>query len=176
VGSGVEEREVRGFVPLPLEVYARIKVASWRDVEPLETVLSQHAVDELRWRQHEHWLKSAMAHAARDRDPRLVLEVAAAIRRARAEARRAQESSASAAMDDLERYARIRAALELAGEDDEDAALAGEGLTRLAWDELRIDWSERTRHDPELSRRVRKAIGRARRGRSSDELSSTPPS
>jgi hypothetical protein len=153
------------FAPIPLELYARVKVELWQRRDPLEDVLERHGLDELQWRAHERWLKRAMGADAEGRAVGRALALAGALRRARAEVRGggAPASDPSALEAELLRYARNRAALEPAEEHEEDDVLAREGLTRLEWDDLRIAWSVRLRADPELSRRVRKAIAKARR-------------
>jgi len=157
--AAADTRGVSRLEPLPLDVYARIKVAGWRGGDGLEAALAREGIDEVRWREHEAWLREELTATARRRDASLVRGVAEAIRRARSEGRRTAPPTAP----DLEHYARLRAAVELAGEEHEDEALSREGVTRFDWDELRIDWAERLQRDPELSRRVRKSVGKARR-------------
>lgn len=155
----------KGFIPIPMGVYARIKVELWRSKEPPSKLLERHDIDEVRWRAHEHWLRAAMSTAARNGDADFLVQLTAALRAARAEARLASAPTQSDGDDEsgLERFCRIRAALELAGEEAEEEALRAEKITRLDWDDLRIEWSERLRHDPELARRVRRLTARARR-------------
>ena len=155
----------KGFNPIPMGVYARIKVELWRSKEPPSKVLERHDLDEVRWRAHEHWLRAAMTAAARTGDADFLVQLTAALRAARAEARVASAPTQSDVDDesDLERFCRIRAAVELAGEEAEEETLRAEKITRLDWDDMRIEWSERLRHDPELARRVRRLTARARR-------------
>ena len=56
-----------------------------------------------------------------------------------------------------------------------DEVLLVEGIPRHEWDELRVDWSERLRSDPDLARKVRKAVGRARRTLEASLLAAESP-
>ena len=163
--------KVHGFEPLALGEYAAIKVANWNGRESLDIVLERHGIDEIRWRENEAWLRDALAASARERDAGLALGVAAAIRGARL----AAKPVAEATEPELESYAKLRAALERAGEDGEDEVLLVEGIPRHEWDELRVDWSERLRSDPDLARKVRKAVGRARRTLEASLLAAESP-
>ncbi len=151
--------KVLGFEPIALGEYAAIKISTWNGGESLDIVLERHGIGELRWRENEAWLRDALAESARERSPKLALDVAAAIRKARLAAKPTTEPTES----ELGDYARLRAAVERAGKDGEDEVLLGEGLLRHEWDELRVDWAERSRGNPDLARKVRQAIGRARR-------------
>lgn len=149
----------RSFVPLPMAVYARIRLAAWHAGDDLTTMLERHGIDEIRWRTHELWLREALAASARERDSRLALELSRSLREARLEA----APPCARADEGLDRYAHLRARVELAGEEEEDAVLCEEGVARHDWDELRVSWAVRLRQDATLAAEVRKAIARARR-------------
>lgn len=148
-----------GFNPLLLAEYAAVKVAYWSEAEPLDVLLARHGIDEIRWRNHETWLRDALTSSAHEGDAELLHGVTSHLR----EARLARNPVAAHTDDELERYATLRATIEGAGEDGEDSVLLKESMSRREWTELQSQWSEKLSCDPTLPRTLRKAIGRARR-------------
>ena len=146
---------------IPFDLYARIKVAIWRDEAKLLDVLEEHGIEETAWRLHEVDQALAIARESREGETRL----ARRLRRAFSEARAARPLS-----DDtmpLAQYAALRAALE--GAQDPNAVLQTHGLEPKRWQRHKAAWARRARADATLARSIRRALASARR------RSSEPP-
>jgi hypothetical protein len=147
-----------------LEVYAQVKVAIWDEGVNLIEALARLQIDEMRWRTSEQRRTSLLADQARAGNTELAQRIREAIRQVR-DARRGGTGRGEQSDVDLATYVAVRVALEQVDEAAEPGVLAAHGLHRHQWDELRVCWTERARTDPVWARRIRRALGRARRAR-----------
>lgn len=67
---------------LPLDLYAKVKVAILHDRRPLAEVLEAHGLDEVQWRKEEQLRAEALSRAASQGDSRPVIALRRAMRRA----------------------------------------------------------------------------------------------